>query len=303
MTVELSRDAAPSETWPAIRAIAPSSWPMLRSLRGDRTAMIGVVIVSCFALVAVSAPLIARHDPNAVDVVRKFAPLSARFPLGTDNLGRDVLARLIYGARVSIGSAIVAALGISSLGLALGMLAAYFGGLIDTLISRVIDVLLAFPTFLLALAITGTLGPGLRNILFAVIISWWAGPARIVRAAALAEREKAYIEAARSLGASDWRILRLHLLPNIVAPIVVLTTLDMGALLLGISGLSFLGLGIKPPTAEWGAMLAEGKNYLSQDANMMLFAGLAIFLMVLGFNLLGDGLRDALDPRLSRGRH
>lgn len=285
----------------AVRGTAPSR-PVLHGLRRDRAAMVGATLIAAFAVAAVAAPLLAPYDPNAVDVVRKFAPLSLAHPFGTDNLGRDVLSRLLYGARVSIGSAVVAAIGITALGLVLGMVAGYFGGIIDALISRVIDVLLAFPTFLLALAITGGLGPGLRNILIAIVVSWWASPARIVRGAVLAERERAYVDAARSLGASDARILRAHVLPNIVAPIVVLTTLDMGALLLGISGLSFLGLGVKSPTPEWGAMLAEGKNYLSQDINMMFFAGMAIFLMVLGFNLLGDGLRDALDPRLGHRR-
>lgn len=302
MTAEIAT-AAPrrASAAAAMRGVAPRR-PVLHGLRRDRAAMVGAALIAAFAVGAVFAPLLAPYDPNAVDVVRKFAPLSLAHPFGTDNLGRDVLSRLLYGARVSIGSAVVAAVGITVIGLVLGMVAGYFGGMVDALISRVIDVLLAFPTFLLALAITGGLGPGLRNILIAIVVSWWASPARIVRGAVLAERERAYVDAARSLGASDARILRAHVLPNIVAPIVVLTTLDMGALLLGISGLSFLGLGVKAPTPEWGAMLAEGKNYLSQDINMMFFAGMAIFLMVLGFNLLGDGLRDALDPRLGHRR-
>lgn len=301
MTVEIATKKTRAMVSSTIREVARGR-PVLEGLRRDRTARIGVVIVSFFALVAVFAPLLAPYDPNAVDVLRKFAALSWGHPMGTDNLGRDVLSRIIYGARISIGSAIIAALGVTGVGLVVGMIAGYFGGLVDALIGRIIDVLLALPTFLLALAITGGLGPGLRNIMIAITISWWASPARIVRGAVLFEREKAYVEAARCLGSSDLHILRRHLLPNIVAPIVVLTTLDMGALLLGISGLSFLGLGVKPPAAEWGAMLAEGKNYLSQDVNMMLFAGLAIFLMVLGCNLLGDGLRDVLDPRVSHGR-
>jgi peptide/nickel transport system permease protein len=273
---------------------------MLRGLLRDRTAMIGIVIVSSFVLAAALAPLLAPHDPNAVDVLHKFAPPSAKFPLGTDELGRDVLSRLLYGARLSIGTAVVATLGISFLGLFLGMLAGYLGGLVDTVISRVVDVLLAFPSFLLALAITGILGPGLGNLMLAVVAVSWAGYARIVRGSVLAEREKPYVEAARATGTSGWRILWRHLLRNIVGPVVVLTTLDMGAILLGISALSFLGLGVKPPTSEWGAMLSEGRNYLSQAPNMMLFPGAAIFLMALGFNLFGDGLRDVLDPRTRR---
>ena len=273
---------------------------LLRGLLRDRTAMIGIGIVSTFVLTAALAPLLAPHDPNAVDVLRKFAPPSAEFPLGTDHLGRDVLSRLLYGARLSIGTAVVATLGISLLGLLLGMLAGYLGGLVDNVISRVVDVLLAFPSFLLALAITGILGPGLGNLMLAVVAVSWAGYARIVRGTILAEREKPYVEAARATGVTDWRILWRHLLRNIVGPVVVLTTLDMGAILLGISALSFLGLGVKPPTSEWGAMLSEGKNYLGQAPNMMLFPGTAIFLMALGFNLFGDGLRDVLDPRTRR---
>ena len=278
----------------------PGRRVMLRGLLRDRTAMIGIVIVSSFVLAAALAPLLAPHDPNAVDVSHKFAPPSAKFPLGTDELGRDVLSRLLYGARLSIGTALVATLGISFLGLFLGMLAGYLGGLVDTVISRVVDVLLAFPSFLLALAVTGILGPGLGNLMLAVVAVSWAGYARIVRGSVLAEREKPYVEAARATGTSGWRILWRHLLRNIVGPVVVLTTLDMGAILLGISALSFLGLGVKPPTSEWGAMLSEGRNYLGQAPNMMLFPGAVIFFMALGFNLFGDGLRDVLDPRTRR---
>jgi peptide/nickel transport system permease protein len=283
-----------------VPGVVPGRRVVLRGLLRDRTAMIGIGIVSSFVLAAALAPLLAPHDPNAVDVLRKFAPPSAEFPLGTDHLGRDVLSRLLYGARLSIGTAVAATLGISLLGLLLGMLAGYLGGLVDTVISRVVDVLLAFPSFLLALAVTGVLGPGLRNLMLAVVAVSWAGYARIVRGSVLAEREKAYVEAARATGVSGWRILWRHLLRNIVGPVVVLTTLDMGAILLGISALSFLGLGVKPPTAEWGAMLSEGRNYLGQAPNMMLFPGVAIFLMALGFNLFGDGLRDILDPRTRR---
>ena len=249
---------------------------------------------------AVLAPLLSPHAPNAVDVARKFLPPSGEFPLGTDHLGRDVLSRLLFGARLSIGSTLVAATAISLVGVSVGLLTGWCGGIIDTTVSRVVEILLAFPTFLLALAVTAALGPGLGNVLVAIVLAWWASYARIVRSAVLSEREKPYIEAARSIGASTTRILRRHLLPNIVAPIVVLTTLDLGAVLLGLSGFSFLGLGVRPPTPEWGAMLSEGRTYLSRAPNMMFFPGAAIFLMVLGFNLLGDGLRDVLDPRTRR---
>jgi peptide/nickel transport system permease protein len=282
--------------------IARTQRSVLRQLLRDRTAMVGVLIVTLFGLAAIIGPVLEPHDPNNADVLSSFASPSTSYPLGTDELGRDELSRLLYGARLSIGTAIFATIGIALVGLAMGTLAGYFGGTVDGAIGWVIDILLAFPTFLLALAVTGILGPSLRNVMVAVISVWWAGYARIVRGAILAEREKQYVQAVRAVGSTDWAILRRHLLPNIVAPIVVLTTLDMGAILLGISALSFLGLGVSPPTAEWGAMLSEGRTYLSQDANLMLFPGLAIFLMVLGFNLVGDGLRDVLDPRLQPGR-
>ncbi len=271
-----------------------------RVLRRDRTAMLGLILVAVLAGAALLAPVVAPHDPNAVDVARKYRAPSWEFPLGTDNLGRDILSRLLVGARLSIGTAVVAGLCIGVLGLVMGMLAGWFGGAVDMVISRVVDTLLAFPLFLLALGVTGLIGPGLRNLTLAVVAVAWAGYARIVRSAVLAERAKGYVEAARAGGAREGRVLRRHVLPNVVAPVLVLTTLDMGVVLLAVSSLSFLGLGVKPPTAEWGAMLAEGRNYLDQGPQMTVFPGAAIFLMVLGFNLLGDGLRDALDPRSSR---
>ncbi len=281
----------------APEVLAAPKGRMVRLLLADRTAVAGLVVVSSLALAAVLAPVLAPHDPDAVDVLRRFQPPSTEFPLGTDHLGRDVLSRLLYGARLSIGATLVATFGISVIGVVMGMLAGYLLGAVDTLISRVVEILLALPPFLLALAVTGVLGPGLGNLTLAITAVWWASYARIVRAVVLAETSRAYVDAARAIGASSGRIMCRHVLPNIVAPIVVLTTLDLGAVLLGLSGLSFLGLGVKPPTAEWGAMLAEGRVYLGPAPNMMLFPGAAIFLMVLGFNLLGDGLRDLLDPR------
>lgn len=273
---------------------------LVRTMLHDRTAVIGLVIVSGLSLIAVLGPVLTGRDPNAVDVANKFASPSGEFPLGTDHLGRDMLARLLFGARLSIGSTLVATAAISVIGVLLGMLAGYVGGLVDTLISRVIDIVLALPPLLLPLAITAVLGAGLGNVIIAIVVVAWASYARIVRGAVLAEREKTYVEAAKAAGASKARIIRRHLLPNIVGPVVVMTTLELGIILLAISGLSFLGLGVKPPAPEWGAMLAEGRTYLSRAPNMMVFPGTAIFLMVLGFNLLGDGLRDLLDPRTRR---
>jgi peptide/nickel transport system permease protein len=270
---------------------------VVRSLLHDRTAVLGLAIVSLLVFGAVFAPLLAHHDPDHVDVLRKFLPPSRSFPLGTDNLGRDVFARLLFGGRVSIGTAVLAGLAIGAIGTAVGLVAGYMGGVVDGLIGRILDVLLSFPSFLLAMAVLGLVGPGLKNLIISVIAVSWAQYGRIVRGTVLVERERDYVEAARAAGASTMRVMRRHVLPNIVAPVIVLITLDMGIVLLQISGLSFLGLGVKPPTAEWGAMLSEGRNYLDQAPQMMTFPGAAIFLLVLGLNLLGDGLRDALDPR------
>jgi peptide/nickel transport system permease protein len=289
----------------AVSARVGSRRDVLRSLLRDRTAVIGLVLVCLLVLGAVFAPLLAHHDPNKVDVLRKFQSPSRSFPLGTDNLGRDVFARLLYGARVSVGSSVLAGLLIGLIGTVIGTLAGYLGGFVDGLVGRIVDVLLSFPPFLLAMAVLGLVGPGLRNLIVALVAVSWAQYARIVRSTVLIERERDYVEAARAGGASSLRIMRRHVLPNIVAPVIVLITLDMGIVLLQISGLSFLGLGVKPPTAEWGSMLSDGRNYLDQAPQMMTFPGAAIFLLVLGLNLLGDGLRDALDPRtrlsLSRG--
>lgn len=270
---------------------------LARSLLHDRTAVVGLVLVCTLTLAAILAPLLSPHDPDTVDVARKFLPPSGEFPLGTDHLGRDVLSRLLFGARLSIGSTLAAVAVISVIGVAVGVLMGWFGGFVDTVVGRVVDIFLAFPTFLLALAVTALLGPGLGNVMVAIVLAWWPIYARIVRSAVLSERSKPYIESAQAAGSSSFRIIGRHLLPNIVGPIVVLTTLDLGSVMLGISGLSFLGLGVRPPTSEWGALLSEGRTYLSRAPNMMFYPGVAIFLMVLGFNLLGDGLRDALDPR------
>ena len=270
---------------------------ILRALLRDRTAALGLAIVFGLCLAAVLAPWISPHDPNAVDVAQRFRSPSRQFLLGTDHLGRDTLSRLLYGARLSILSTFVATTAISCIAIAVGLVSGYFGGPVDALISRVVDVALTVPSLLLALAICAALGSGLPNVVIAIIVVSWAGYSRIVRGAVIAEREKDYVESARAAGVGVFRIMVRHVLPNIIGPIVVMTTLELGSILLAISGLSFLGLGVQPPTAEWGSMLNEGRAYLSRASNMMLFPGLAIFAMVLGFNLLGDGLRDVLDPR------
>lgn len=271
--------------------------PAWSRLFKDATAVGGLVVILLLVAAALLAPILAPHDPNLIDVTHKLAAPSGDFPLGTDELGRDVLSRLLYGARVSLFTTLVAALTVATIGLVMGTVAGYVGGAADGIISRVVDVLLAFPPFLLALAVTAVLGPGLKNVLVAVVFVWWAGYARIVRAAVLSERERPYVEAARAAGVPEWRVLGRHVLPNILGPVVVLSTLELGHVLLALTGLSFLGLGVQQPTAEWGAMLTDARTYLGTASHLMIAPGACIFLLVLGCNLLGDGLRDILDPR------
>lgn len=289
------------EALPALPAVGRPVAPRRRLLRAfwhDRTALLGLGIVVAFVLVALLAPVVAPRNPKTIDVAHKLAPPSRQFPLGSDALGRDVASRVFYGARLSIAMAVAASLAIAVLGLLLGLAAGYVGGVVDTVISRIIDVVLTVPGFLLALAVLGTLGPGLGKMIGAVVAVSWASFARVVRSAVLAERVKPYIASARAAGASHARIVCRHVFPNVISPVVVLTTLEMGSILLGISGLSFLGLGVSPPTAEWGAMLSDARTYLADVPSLMVVPGMAILLMVLGFNLLGDGLRDVLDPRV-----
>jgi peptide/nickel transport system permease protein len=295
LTVELAAgtDSLAAVSIPVSVEQRPAWWRLFR----DRTAVAGLVVVVALVLAAVLAPWLAPSDPNAADVVNKFAGPSGDHLLGTDELGRDVLSRLLHGGRVSLLTTFLASGIVGIIGLVLGTIAGYIGGAVDIVISRVVDILLAFPSFLLALAITAVLGPGMGHLLLAVVLVWWAGYARIVRAAVLAERGKPYVEAARAAGVPEWRVLGRHVVPNVVGPVIVLSTLELGHVLLALTALSFLGLGVSPPTAEWGAMLTNARSYLGSSPYLMVAPGACIFLMVMGCNLVGDGLRDALDPR------
>lgn len=273
---------------------------VLRALMRERTALAGIAIVATVSLVAIAAPITAPADPGAVDGARRLLPPSSDAWLGTDNLGRDVLSRLIWGARLSLGTAALATLLILTIGVGAGLVVGYYGGLVDDLVMRVVDVILAFPALILALAIVGILGPGIGSVMIAVVSVAWADYARVMRGLVLAARERQYVEAARAVGARDARILARHLLPNVFAPIVVLASLEMGGLILTVSALSFLGLGAQPPTPEWGAMLNDGRPFIFAAPQLMLYPGIAISLVVVGFNLLGDGLRDVLDPHTRR---
>ncbi len=268
-----------------------------RVLRADRAALAGLILLGLFVAIAIAAPLLAPHDPLAIHLSDKLQGPSAHYPLGTDQLGRDLASRLIYGARATLGSAIPTTIGLLLFGLAIGISAGYLGGWVDRVAVGSIDVLLALPRLILSLALVGFLGPSLQSLLIAIIAVGWADHARIFRAATLAAREWEFVLAARALGASNLRIMARHILPNIIGPIIVLATLDLGHIILMISSLSFLGLGIQPPTPEWGAMLNDARTYLEQAPHLVLLPGLCILLSVLACNLLGDGLRAALDPR------
>lgn len=275
-----------------------SAESLLRRLVQDRTALSGLVILMLLGALALLAPLIAPYDPNAQDVRDRYAPPSAEHLLGTDQLGRDELSRLLYGGRTSLLTSVALGLAVLAIGLVVGMLAGFVGGLVDATIMRAVDVLLAFPNFLLVLVLVGALGPGLFNLAVAFLVAGWVGYARVVRGLVLSAKERPYIEAARGLGFRSGRVACRHLLPNVLAPVVVLWTLRTGSLLLALAALSFLGLGVQPPTPEWGAMLNEARESLADAPLLMVYPGVMITLAALGFNLLGDGLRDVLDPGL-----
>ncbi len=258
----------------------------------------GLAIILLWTAIAVAAPLLATHDPVEVDVGARMQPASRLHPLGTDFFGRDLLSRILYGARYDLAIAVVAVGLAAGVGVSLGVLAGYYGRAVDDVIMRVTDVLLAFPSLVLALALVSALGPGLWKAILAVAVVGIAGYGRLARGSTLALREEAYVEAARAEGASDLRIMIRYILPNILSPIIVRATVGMGFTVLLAAGLSFLGLGAQPPTPEWGAMINEGRNQLVTGVWWIsTFPGLAIMSLVLGFNLLGDGIRDVLDPR------
>ena len=278
----------------------PQRWVLARRVIRDRTMVAGGLVLALFILVALLAPIIAPHDPTDVDGRAILKGSSQDHWLGTDNVGRDILSRLLYGARWTLGTAFVAATAIVVLGVVVGLVAGYFGGLIDDLLMRVVDVLLAFPSLVLALAIVGMLGPSLRNVMIGMVAVWWVDYARVIRGLTVGVREREFVASAHCVGASAPRIIVRHILPNVIPSVIVLATLELGSLMLAISGLSFLGLGAQPPTPEWGTMLNDGRPFFQRAPELMVYPGLAITLAVVGSNLVGDGLRDVLDPRLKR---
>ncbi len=275
----------------------------LRSLLRNKLAIVGMVVIGIVILTALFAPLLATQDPNEDGIFRVYPrdsklPPSLQHPMGTDELGRDMLSLIIYGARVSILVGVFAVSFAIFIGASLGAIAGYVGGVVDTVIMRLMDIMLAFPTILLALVIVGVIGPGLFNAMLAVGIVSIPTYARITRATVLGEKGRDYVLAAQSVGMRAQRVLVSEVIPNTLSPIIVAASLGIATAILDAAGLGFLGLGAQPPTPEWGLMLSRNKSHIFTSPWMVFFPGVSIMFLVLGFNLLGDGLRDALDPRL-----
>jgi len=270
-----------------------------KGLRNPPT-LLGIFLILAFFFLAILAPLSQPMIPWAIDVFNRFQPLSKRHLLGTDELGRDVFSRVIYGTRLTLQAG-VTIVGIAFVvGTILGAIAGFWGGWTETLIMRTVDVFMSFPALILALAVAAALGPSLIHAVIALSVVWWPWYTRLVRGQILSVKESVYVEAGKALGASSVRLLFRHVLPNCISPIVVLATLDMGYAILTAAGLSFIGVGAQPPSPEWGAMLSTGRSYITTAWWYPTFPGIALSLIVLGFNLLGDGFRDLLDPRWRR---
>ncbi len=268
----------------------------------NQTSLWGLAVITVIVASILLAPVLPLKDPDTVTLSKRLVSWfsSMEHPLGTDELGRDLLSRLVWGGRVSLTAGIVAALMSMVPGVLIGLVAAYRGGKVDMVAMRFIDILLAFPPFLLAVTVVAALGPSLRNGLIALGIAGIPVYARVIRGIVLSVKEHPFVEAARAVGATDTRILFRHILPNTLAPLIVLFTLDVGQKILYTAGLSFLGLGTQPPTADWGSMLSDARPYIATAPHFMTIPGVAIFIVVLALNLIGDGLRDALDPRVAR---
>lgn len=276
-----------------------SAWIItFKRISKNKGALIGMFIVVAIVIIAFTAPLLAPYDPYKQDLLSSLEGPSLKHPFGTDIFGRDVLSRVIYGARTSVSISFLAVLIAIALGAVVGTFAGYFGGALDEILMRFLDILMAFPDILLAIAIVAALGPGKSNLIIAIAIYSFPQFARVMRASVMTIKNNEYIEAARAIGESHSSIMIRYVVPNALAPIIVQATLRMATAILTISGLSFLGLGVKPPEAEWGTDLAMARVYLEIAPHLGIFPGIALFLTVMGFNLFGDGLNDALNPRL-----
>ena len=270
-------------------------------LAGRPLFLSGLIVVLAVCVIAVIAPLLAPYNPINIDLPNRLQPPSRAHLLGTDHLGRDLLSRLLYGTRVSMLVGVTIALMSAIVGGSLGLVAGFFGGMVDNVLMRLCDMFFAFPPLILAMAIAASLGPSLQNTMLAMVIVWWPRYARLARSQVLVLRELDYVQAAKAMGASQARIIMRHVLPNALSPVLIQTTLDIGQAILMAASLGFLGFGAQPPTPEWGLMASEGRVYMREFWWYPTFPSLMILITVLGFNLLGDGLRDVLDPR-QRGR-
>lgn len=296
---EWLRDPSPSSRW---QARAGQAWLSWLRLRRNPLAMVGLGIVLVLVLMAAFAPLIAPHDPITQDLSRRLLPPGTPGNwLGTDDFGRDIFSRIVYGARITLTIVVMVALTAPVFGLLIGTVAGYFGGWTDEILMRITDIFLAFPKLILALALVAVLGPGMENAVLAIALTSWPPYARVARAETLTVRKSDYIAAVRLQGAGATRIIWGHVMPMCLPSVIIRVTLDMAGVILTAAGLGFLGLGVQPPLPEWGVMISAGRKFLFEQWWVATMPGLAIFIVSLGFNLLGDGLRDVLDPR-SAGR-
>lgn len=268
----------------------------IRRLLRNRMVLVSVILIAVLLVVAIAAPLITSFDPNEVTLDAKLLGPSSTHWLGTDHLGRDILARLVFGARVSLGSVSVILVLVLAVGFLVGASAGFLGGTADSVLMRVCDIFMTFPTFILAMFMIGVLGTGLANVILAIVMTHWAWYARIIRGFVLSLKDREYVLAAQVAGTSRMQILRRHILPPIVAQLLILATLDIGHMMLHVSALSFLGLGIAPPTPEWGVMINDARQFMWTNPYLILLPGAMVFVSVMAFNLLGDAIRDELDP-------
>ncbi len=291
--------SAESPLSPTPRGLWRDAW--LR-LKRNRFAIAGALVLLAIVLIAIAAPLLAPYDPIAQDYDHLLQGPSLQHVFGTDNFGRDIFSRIIYGGRISLAVGFLGTLLGLAIGIVVGLVAGYYGGWVDSLAMRLLDIQLAFPGLLLAITIVAVLGVGMENVIIAIGIFSVPSFARILRGSILSLKEQDFVMAARASGATDRRLMYVHLLPNTVAPILILATLRLGTAILTAASLSFLGLGIRPPSPEWGAMLSDGRQFIQLAPHVTIFPGLAILIIMLALNLLGDGLRDALDPKLRKAR-